>query len=94
MFVSYACCELYKYRSLQRADPSCMGALPFVHGSFSVISRNSNPLHLKLMGIRDQNEPKEIKKLPACITAGVITCCIKCRVAGKSPMLLLVADIL
>jgi len=62
MFVFYACCVLYKYRSLQRAYPSSRGPLPCVYGSMSVISRNSNPLHLKLIGIRGQNEPKQMKE--------------------------------
>ena len=57
MFVSYACCVLYKYRSLQRAVPSSRGALSCVYVLLSVISGNSNPLHLKLIGIRDKNEP-------------------------------------
>lgn len=90
----HRCFVLYKYRSLQRADPSSRGDLPCVYESLSVISCNINALHLKLIGIRVQNEPKQIKKLLACITADVITRCIKFRVAGKSPMLLLVVDIL
>ena len=61
MFVSYAFCVLYKCRSLQRADPSSRGAVPCVYGILSVISRNSKSLQLKLIGKRDQNEPKQVK---------------------------------
>jgi hypothetical protein len=65
MSVAHACCVLYRYRSLQRADPSIRGALPCVYGSLSVISRNSNSLHLKLGNIRGQNETKQMKEKPS-----------------------------
>jgi hypothetical protein len=58
-----------------------------------VISRNSNPLHQKLIDRRGQNKQKNLKSL-VYITTDVITRCIEFRMAGKSPVLLLVANIL
>jgi hypothetical protein len=64
--VSYEFCMLYKYRSLQLADLSSRGALPCVYGSLSMIKGKNNPLYLKLIGIRGQNEPKQMKEKHFC----------------------------